>query len=238
MRSEGAHRHPFTTGWLDENVGMALKLLSVNVALPREVEINGRAVLTGIYKKPVAGAVHLGRLTLDGDGQADLTVHGGPDQAAYVYAYEHYPHWEQWIGLPALPPGSFGENFTTAGLLETEVFIGDVLRIGEAVVQVTMPRLPCFKFGHKMGRPDIIKAFLQSGFSGFYVRVLSEGLVQAGDPIEFQERDPRGITVRQMLGLQRLKEGDLGLLRRALRIKGLPASLRNDLQARLADEEG
>jgi len=214
-----------------------MKLLSVNVAMPREVQINGQPILTGIYKEPVAGPVWLGRLTLAGDGQADLTVHGGEFQAAYTYPMEHYAHWEKVLGAGNLPPGTFGENFTTSGLLEDEVCIGDVLRIGEARVRVTMPRLPCFKFGHKIGQPAILKEFLHSGYSGFYHSVLAEGYVRAGDDIELIERDPNGITVRRMLGLQKLGEGDAALLSRALEMKCLPPLLRRDLQARYAPDE-
>lgn len=211
-----------------------MKVHSVNVAMPREVEINGEPVLTGIYKESVAGPVRLGRLTLAGDGQADLNVHGGEHQAAYSYPLEHYAHWEAVTGRSNFPPGMFGENFTVSGLLEESVCIGDVWRVGEARVRVTMPRLPCFKFGHKIGRPGILKEFLHSGRSGYYHRVIDEGDVRAGDPIEVLERDPRGVTVRTMLGLQKLGEGDAALLRRALEIDCLPPVLRRELEQRLA----
>ena len=213
-----------------------MKLLSVNVAPVREVEINGKPVLTGIYKQPVSGRVWLGKLSLDGDAQADHTVHGGEHQAAYAYPHEHYAHWQTVLGREALPHGTFGENLTVGGLLESEVNVGDILRIGAAVVQVTLPRLPCFKFGHKIGRPDILKEFLHSGKSGFYLRVLTEGEVGAGDDIEVIERDPAGITIRAVLGLQRLNEGDAELLRRALAIPSLPPVLKSDLARRFAAE--
>ncbi|MDR3405051.1 MAG: MOSC domain-containing protein [Chthoniobacter sp.] len=211
-----------------------MKLLSVNVAMPREVEISGKLVSTAIYKEPVTGPVWLGRLTLAGDGQADLTVHGGEYQAAYSYPIEHYAHWEKTVGEKSFSPGMFGENFTISGLLEDTVCIGDIWRIGEVRVQVTMPRLPCFKFGHKIGWPAILKEFLYSGYSGFYQRVLSEGWVTAGADIEVLERDRRGFTVRQMLGMQKLDEGDASSLSRALEIECLPPSLRRDLEMRLA----
>jgi len=211
-----------------------MKLLSVNVAQPQEIEMNGRPVLTGIYKQPVARRVRLGKLSLDGDGQADLTVHGGEHQAAYAYPIEHYAHWQAVLGRDALPPGTFGENLTIRGLLEDEVRVGDIVEIGGAVVQVTMPRLPCFKFAHKVGRPDILKEFLHSGRSGFYLRVLTEGEVGAGDDITMLERDAAGITVRVALGLQKLQEGDAGQLRRALAIPSLAPLLRGDLEKRLA----
>jgi MOSC domain-containing protein YiiM len=212
-----------------------MKLLSVNVAMPREVEIGGKLVATGIYKEPVSGPVWLGRLALAGDGQADLTVHGGEYQAAYSYPVEHYAHWEKTVGEKCFPPGMFGENFTISGLLEDAVCIGDIWRIGEARVQVTMPRVPCFKFGHKIGRPAILKEFLHSGYSGFYHRVLTEGWVTAGADIEVQEQDRRRLTVRQMLGMQKLDEGDVTSLNRALQIECLPPSLRRELESRLAD---
>lgn len=212
-----------------------MKLLSINVALPRELEINGRPVLTGIYKEPVTGPVWLGRLTLAGDGQADLTVHGGEYQAAYSYPIEHYSHWEKVMGGEKFSPGMFGENFTISGLLEDTVCIGDIWRIGEARVQVTMPRLPCFKFGHKIGRPAILKEFLHSGYSGFYHRVLEEGFVAGGDDIEILERDPYGVTVRKMLGMQKLGEGDEKSLNYALKITCLPPSLRRELELGLAE---
>lgn len=213
-----------------------MKLLSVNVALPQEIEINGKPVSTGIYKLPVPGRVWLGRLGLAGDGQADLTVHGGEHQAAYSYPFEHYAHWQAVLARPSLPPGTFGENFTVSGLLEDEICVGDTLRIGGAVVQVTLPRLPCFKFAHKIGQPAILKEFLQSGRSGFYLRVLTEGEVGAGDEIELLERDPAGITIRAVLGLQRLGEGDAAGLRRALTISSLAPTLRGELEKRLVSE--
>ncbi len=213
-----------------------MKLLSVNVARVREVEINGKPVLTGIYKQPVSGRVWLGKLSLDGDEQADHTVHGGEHQAAYVYPVEHYAHWQAVLERESLPHGTFGENLTVAGLLESEVNVGDILRIGAAVVQPTLPRLPCFKFAHKIGHPGILKEFLHSGKSGFYLRVLTEGEVGAGDEIAVLERDQAGISIRAVLGLQRLKEGDAELLRRALAIPSLEPGLKSDLAQRLAAE--
>jgi len=213
-----------------------MKLLSVNVARPQAVEINGRPVLTGIYKLPISRRARLEELGLDGDGQADLTVHGGKHQAAYAYPSEHYSHWQAVLGGDTLPHGTFGENFTTSGILEDEVCVGDILRIGGAVVQVTMPRLPCFKFAHKVGRPEILKEFLHSGRSGFYLRVLAEGEVGAGDDLTLLERDPAGITVRAVLGLQKLHEGGTADLRRALAIPSLAPLLRSDLEKRLATE--
>ncbi|MDP2248000.1 MAG: MOSC domain-containing protein, partial [Nitrosomonadales bacterium] len=153
--------------------------------MPQKININGREVLTAIYKTPVQNRIRMRKLNLEGDGQADLTVHGGEHQAVYSYPFEHYSYWQQVLKKPELAMGTFGENLTVSGLLETEVYVGDILQIGEgadaAVVQITMPRIPCFKFGHKVGRPDILDEFLLSGRSGFYQRVLTEGEIGAGD---------------------------------------------------------
>ena len=210
-----------------------MQLLSINVALPRTLLIEGKPVRTGIYKEPVNGPVPLGCLGLLGDDQADHTVHGGEHQAVYGYPFEHYAYWQEYLGAAPLAFGTFGENFTTSGLLETEVDIGDVFQIGSAFIQATAPRLPCFKFGHKIGRPDILKDFLQSGRCGFYFRVLREGVVTGGAPIEPVRKASHGISIRRALGLQKLGEGDADELRRALEIENLNPLLRKDFEQRL-----
>jgi MOSC domain-containing protein YiiM len=217
-----------------------MKLISVNVAIPKTIAINGNQISTGIYKNPVQEATWLGKLTLDGDDQADKKVHGGPDQAAYCYPLAHYTHWQNWLSRTALPYGTFGENFTITGLNEDNICIGDTLQIGEAIVQVTMPRIPCFKLAHKLGDPKIIKAFLHSGRSGFYLRVLNEGFVKAGDDISIISRDPQMITVHTALILQKL---DLDLIKitspenmliNALAISSLAPLLKEEYTNRLA----
>ena len=165
-------------------------------------------------------------------------MHGGEYQAAYSYPIEHYAHWERVVGRGDFTPGMFGENFTVRGCLEDQVQIGDVWQIGAARLQVTMPRVPCFKLGHKLGRPHILKEFLHSGYSGFYHRVLREGVVTAGDDIKLLERDPCGVTVRQMLGMQKLGEGEAASLRRALEMECLTPALRRELEQRLGGLEG
>ncbi|WP_232415548.1 MOSC domain-containing protein [Methylotenera versatilis] len=217
-----------------------VKLLSVNVALPKLVEIDGKNVFTGIYKTPVKGRVWLTRLTLVGDGQADAGVHGGEHQAAYCYPFEHYAYWQNRLNLINLPHGTFGENFTISGLLEEDICIGDILQIGDAKtgvkVQVTMPRIPCFKFGDKIGFPDILDEFLRSGKSGFYLRVIQTGEVVAGDSITILERDPQAINIRTTLGMQKLDEGDAELLKRALTVTSLTPLLRQIFEQRLASK--
>jgi MOSC domain-containing protein YiiM len=174
-----------------------MKILSVQVGRPRTVRWRGRAVTTGIYKKPVAGRVMLRRFNLDGDQQADVTVHGGWDKAAYVYPSEHYAFWRKELPDAQLPYGVFGENFTTEGLDERSVHIGDRFRIGGAVVEVTQPRLPCYKLGVRFKRPDMPKRFHASGRCGFYVAVVEEGEVGAGDVWERIAHDNREPSVSE-----------------------------------------
>src|SRR5262245_47572438 len=158
-----------------------MRIVSLNVGLPQIVSRNGEPVSTGIFKEPVTGRVMMRTLNLDGDRQADLSVHGGPDKAVYVYPSEHYDFWKNELPGMNLPWGMFGENLTTTGLLDTEINIGDKFSIGSAQVMVTQPRMPCYKLGIKFGRTDIIKRFLESERSGFYLSVLEEGEVGTGD---------------------------------------------------------
>jgi MOSC domain-containing protein YiiM len=162
-----------------------MKLLSVNVGLPREVSWKGKTVMTGIFKEPVQGRVMVRSLNLDGDGQADLTVHGGVDKAVYAYPVEHYDYWRQELPDTDLPWGMFGENLTIEGVLEQGVNIGDRFRMGTAAVMVTQPRMPCYKLGIKFGRTDIVKRFLDSQRSGFYFSVRSncKRCLQVGETI-------------------------------------------------------
>ena len=155
----------------------------------------GREFPTGIFKEPVSGRVRVGRLSVKGDVQADLTVHGGRDKAVYLYPAEHYDYWRTALGGGGLSPGFFGENFTAEGLVEDRVRIGDVLRAGNAVLQITKPRSPCFKLGSKAGSTHFVRTFLESGRLGYYLRVLEEGETGAGDAIERLASDPALPTV-------------------------------------------
>jgi MOSC domain-containing protein YiiM len=198
-----------------------MKVVSVNVGRPRLVVSNGQTVSTGIYKSPVEGRVMLRTLNLDGDRQADLTVHGGPAKAAYLYPSEHYDFWRGELPGVELPWGMFGENFTTEGLDES-VNIGDRFRVGAAEVVVTQPRMPCYKLGIKFGRADILKRFLASGRTGFYFSVEREGEVGAGDEFELLERDQHNVTVADITSLYARDRGDLELMRRAMAVEALP----------------
>jgi MOSC domain-containing protein YiiM len=164
-----------------------MKVISVNVGVPKEILIGGKSVRTGIFKKPVAGMVRVWTLGLEGDNQVDRRVHGGPDKAVYIYPFEHYEWWRRELGEKLEEFGAFGENLTTEGLLEDSVTRGDRIAIGTAIFQVTKPRQPCFKLAAKFQREDMIQRFRDSGRTGFYVRVLEEGWVQAGDAIDVLE---------------------------------------------------
>jgi MOSC domain-containing protein YiiM len=177
-----------------------MRLLSVNVALPRSIEHRGRIVRTAIFKEPVLFGVPVRSSNLDGDRQADLRVHGGPEKAVYAYDLSGYEHWRRTLSRE-LPFGQFGENLTVEGMPETEVSIDDIYRVGTALLQVSQPRSPCFKLALKMELPQFPKAFLASGRTGFYLRVLEEGEIGAGNPIQLVSRDPAAVTVERMTRL-------------------------------------
>jgi MOSC domain-containing protein YiiM len=201
-----------------------MKILSLHVGLPREVTWQGKVVTTGIFKEPLKGPVMLRRLNLDGDGQADLTVHGGASKAVYAYPSEHYAFWHAELPGMDLPWGMFGENFTTDGLLETAVYIGDRFRIGETEVMVTEPRMPCYKLGIKFGRADIIKRFLASRRTGFYFAVVGEGMVSAGNALKLIRQEQQEISVADITRLYAFEKGDVKSLRRAIEVEALPES--------------
>jgi MOSC domain-containing protein YiiM len=210
-----------------------MKVLSVNVALPRLIPWKGQTFKTSIFKEPVLGHLMMRRLDLDGDKQADLTVHGGPYKAVYAYPSEHYAFWRSELPEMDLQWGAFGENLATEGLNESDTHIGDRFRIGEAVVMVTQPRVPCFKLAAKFQRDDILKRFLVSGRSGFYFSVMEEGMVAAGDTIERIQRDDNGISVTDINNLFR-GERDIALLRRAIVLDALPMDWREHFSEKLA----
>jgi MOSC domain-containing protein YiiM len=207
-----------------------MKLISVNTGLPREVIWRGRAVTTGIFKDPIQGPVKLRTLNLDGDRQADLTVHGGVSKAVYAYPIEHYEFWRNEPSKMELPYGMFGENFTTEGLSEDTVNVGDRFRIGTAEVMVTEPRMPCYKLGLKFDQADMVKRFLASRRTGFYFAVLKEGEVEAGATIEPIVRDRNGITVADITRLYAFEKNDLESLRRVVKLEALSESWRGYFQ--------
>lgn len=210
-----------------------MKIISVNVGQPREIFHEGRSILTGIFKAPVAGRVRVNALNLAGDRQADLTVHGGPSKAVYLYPAEHYAFWRREIPGGEFSWGGFGENLTTEGLLEKHLNIGDRLCVGTAELMVTEPRLPCFKLAAKFGRDDMTRRFLRSRRSGFYCAVLREGEIGAGDAVEFLSRDPGAVTVADIFRLYGFDKQDLDGSRRAAELAVLPASWRGYFRQRV-----
>lgn len=215
-----------------------MKVLSVNVGLPREVEWRGRSVRTSIWKSPEKRRVHVARLNLEGDEQSDLSVHGGADKAVYAYPAEHYAFWRTELPDMDLSWGAFGENLTIEGLIESQAMIGDRIHIGSAEFAVTQPRMPCFKLGIRFGRDDMVKRFLRSGRTGFYLSVLREGEVGAGDHIEFTLHDDRALSVADIAALYARDSENQATLRRAADTPALPESWREYFRKRLweADE--
>ncbi|MBD2095756.1 MOSC domain-containing protein [Trichocoleus sp. FACHB-591] len=217
-----------------------MKLISVNVGLPREVTWKGKTVRTGIFKEPVPAStrVMVRSLNLDGDGQADLSVHGGLDKAIYVYPFEHYDYWHAELPDTDLTLGIFGENLTITGLREDEVNIGDRFQVGTVKLMVTQPRLPCYKLGIRFGRPDMVKRFLASRRTGFYFSVLQEGEVGTGDTLELVSRDNNRITVADITQLYVREENNPELLHRATQLEALPKSWRDYFQEQSRRQDG
>ena len=210
-----------------------MKLISLNVALPRLTTWRAQTANTGIFKQAVAGPVELRTLNLDGDRQADLTVHGGPFKAVYAYPSEHYEFWHHELPGTQLPWGMFGENFTTEGLFETDLHIGDRLQIGGATIVVRQPRIPCYKLALKVRRTDILARFLRSGRSGFYFSVEQEGQVSAGDSFDFLSRAQEGITIAEMNRLYVEEKYNHDLLQKAIATPALAEDWRDYLRKRL-----
>jgi MOSC domain-containing protein YiiM len=211
-----------------------VKLISVNVARPRLIVYNGATINTGIFKQPVSGPVQLRTLNLDGDGQADLSVHGGIYKAVYGYPSEHYDFWRRELPGRELPWGMFGENFTTEGLKENELHVGDRLQIGTAIVMVRQPRVPCYKLAAKFERDDILQRFLESGRSGFYFSVEAEGVVTAGDVIELLSRDENAIAIAEINRLFVRDKYNRDLLEKAIATPALPGDWKGYFERRLA----
>lgn len=211
-----------------------MQLLSVNVSMPQAMDYRGQTVSTGIFKQPVAGRRMVRKLNIDGDGQADLQAHGGPYKAVYAYPHEHYATWASELGRADFSYGQFGENLTITGILETDICVGDVLRVGGAVLQVTQPRVPCFKLETKMGIPQFQKRFLQSLRSGFYLRVLAEGEIGAGDALAITERDPHQMSVRDVNHLLYMDKQDVDAMRRVIEIDALPPGWKGSFEKLIA----
>ncbi len=211
-----------------------MNLVSINVSQPREIAYNQKTLKTGIFKEPVFGRVQLRSLGLDGDGQADLKNHGGVNRAVYVYTIENYEYWKKELERDYFPYGQFGENFTVEGMLEDQIHIGDVFRIGGTLMEVTQPRVPCFKLGMKMNLDQFPKLFLASGRIGFYLRVLKEGEVKAGDRIHRVKIDPSRMTVHEVSHLLHFGTKNIDEARRALSVQALSPGWRESFEKIIA----
>lgn len=192
------------------------RIVSINVGQPREIQVGDRTVLTSIFKTPVQGKIVLRHYNLEGDRQADLKVHGGPSKAVYSYSSEHYPFWASQLPDTPLPAGAFGENLTTEGMLEECVYVGDVFRLGSAILKATQPRMPCFKLAIRMNRSDMVKRFWASGRSGIYFSIVQEGEFETGDSIDLLDNDPRQVSIGDVVRLFKRESDDGGLFARAM----------------------
>lgn len=210
-----------------------MKLISLNVSLPREVQWRGERILTGIFKSAVTGPRRLSRLNVDGDAQAELSVHGGIHKAVYGYPVEHYDYWRAELPDTDLTWGTFGENFTTEGVLEDQVYIGERFQIGTAEVQVTEPRLPCYKLGIRFDRADMVKRFLASRRTGFYFAVVKPGVVEAGQVFEQIHCPAHGITIADLTRVLAFDPDDLVTMQRIVQIEHLSDAWRNHFRQKL-----
>jgi MOSC domain-containing protein YiiM len=215
-----------------------MKLISLNVGLPREVDSQGKLVTTGIFKEPVTGPLMVRALNIDGDRQADLSVHGGIDKAIYAYPSEHYEYWRGELPGVEFGWGMFGQNFTIEGLFEDSAYIGDRYRIDNIEVTITQPRLPCYKLGIRFGRPDMVKKFLASRRTGFYFAVKREGIVKAGDSIELPWAEINRKSLSQTSRVYAFERDDLETIEKALNVVSLPESWRGYFQHQIATKAG
>ncbi|KQL19205.1 MOSC domain-containing protein [Cytobacillus solani] len=214
----------------------SIEIFSLNVGMPREVQFQQKDVSTGIFKKATDEALYLSYLNFEGDGQGDLVHHGGREKAVCVYPYEHYPFWENELNRP-LEYGSLGENLTIKGLLETDVCIGDVFELGKAIVQVSQPRQPCYKLTIRHGVPDMLLKVQQTGYTGFYFRVLAEGVVSIDDGLSLLHRHPKEITVSFANRIMHREKDNIEGIKQILEVEELSLNWRNTFLKRLAGTE-
>jgi MOSC domain-containing protein YiiM len=212
-----------------------MRIVSVNASLPVEVEHAGKRVETGIFKEPVDGPVRVSKENLSGDRQADLVNHGGRDKAVYAYSFDNYAYWQELLGIDRLRYGQFGENLTVSGLDESVVYIGDHIRAGDLLMAVTQPRVPCYKLGIRLDNRDVPKLFSKSARTGFYMRVLEVGTVEAGDEIEIVQRGEGAIPVRKLFEafFQPREKNTTDVLKQALSIPELSSDWRQKIERRL-----
>lgn len=207
-------------------------ILSLNAGEIDVIDWQGKEVSTAINKQPVDGKVYLSKLNLEGDIQADTINHGGPDKAVCVYPHDHYPFWEKNLGISLAIP-SFGENLTVSGMTEKEVCIGDIFELGDALVQVSQPRRPCYKVAAKLNQPLMVKYIQDTGFSGYYMRVLKEGQVNTGDKLVLKVKHQDGITVDFVNQMTFLDKENIEGIQRLVALEDLAEGWRTSLAKRL-----
>lgn len=208
-----------------------MQILSTNIARPTTINWGGKQVHTGIYKMPTSQSIYLGKHDVKGDTVSDRKVHGGEYKACYLFSEEHYSYWQNLYPNLKWDYGMLGENLTVSGLDETQLHIGDIYKVGEASVQITQPREPCYKFGVKFGTQNVLKQFIDHGYPGTYVRVLKEGYVTKGDVFNLVEKSQYSITVHQFFNLLYAKSKDQNLINLAINNDALPLRKRDKLKA-------
>ncbi|MEB1807469.1 MAG: MOSC domain-containing protein [Bacillaceae bacterium] len=211
---------------------MSMTCMSIQIGKPMTIDHNGKELTTGIYKARVEGSVFIGKLNVEGDGQADLKNHGGKDKAVCVYPYEHYAYWKQDLNKE-MANGAFGENLTVKGMVEKEVYIGDTYKVGDVVVQVSQPRQPCFKLAKRNDVDDLVVRVQETGYTGYYFRVLEEGFVEENDPIELLERHPNAVSVEFANTIMFKEKDNIEGIKAVLALDELSDSWRETLQKRL-----
>ncbi|MDA7025199.1 MOSC domain-containing protein [Bacillus sp. CLL-7-23] len=211
---------------------MSMKIISINIGKPITIDVNGKEIQTGIYKMQIKKPIYLGKLNFQGDGQADLVHHGGVDKAVCVYPFEHYQYWENELNRK-LEYGAFGENLTVTGMLETNIHIGDIFQIGEAIVQVTQPRQPCFKLAKRYDLKDFPIRMQNNGYTGFYFRVLEEGWVTPGSNINRLETNAKQVTIEFANQIMHHDKKNVDALKRILEVEQLSGNWTNTFRKRL-----
>ena len=208
-----------------------MKIISTNIAKPTTFNWNGQQVTTGIYKTPTNEAIYLGKESVKGDEVSDRKVHGGEFKSCYLFSEDHYGYWKNLYPHLDWNYGMFGENLTVSGLDETTLTIGDIYKVGDAIIQITQPREPCFKFAHKFGNQDVLKQFIDHGYPGTYIRVLKEGFVKTGDTFKLLESAQNSLTIYEFFELLFSQEKDKKLIELAIQNDSLPLKKRIKLQS-------
>ncbi len=200
---------------------------SINIGLPNEVEWQGRKILTGIFKYPTDRPVQIAQLGLEGDGQADLVHHGGLDKAVYAYPVEHYDYWMKFLGKDNLPMGAFGENLTTEGLMDFDIYMGDYWQFGTAILMAVQPRMPCSKLGLRFGDAKMTQHFARARRNGFYFRVIQTGVIQTGDAIHRVKKSAYDITIQDVVDCYANPKKNIERVQQIMSIPFLPELLKS-----------